>query len=80
MNLSAKISNYHKKVFPLDVNTLRGKKKYAQRKICTLRGKFPASQMSKSKLASVLLHLLSDEKDAEQVVGHELQSRRLCSQ
>ena len=37
--LWAKVGLSHKKDFPLDVNTLRGKKKYAQRKICTLRGK-----------------------------------------
>ena len=37
--LAAKVSLSPQKDFPLDVNTLRGKKKYAQRKICTFRGK-----------------------------------------
>ena len=37
---TAKVGIMHKKDFPLGVNTLRGKEKYAERKICTLRGKF----------------------------------------
>ena len=42
----AKIGISLKKDFPLGVNTLRGKKKYAQRKIRTLRGKFSLGNLA----------------------------------
>ena len=42
----AKIRIPPKKDFPLGVNTLRGKKKYAQRKIRTLRGKFSLGNLA----------------------------------